>query len=182
MMNAQEKRLTEAQSEFAERHHHVVLDFLRRRKLPMSEFYDVIVFRYLKTVQLYCSSPRLRKYRFEVIANKAMDWAVKDYWRNTYKKALRTISLDSISPEGLSRHELTAADDPGLCDAVCDTLSVDALLSALDNTQHTILSLRLDGYKDFEIAKRLNIPIREVTSAFSDMQAAVMAMGAKAYA
>ena len=44
-MNAQEKRLTEEQSAFAEKHHHVVMDFLRRRRLPESEFYDVVIFR-----------------------------------------------------------------------------------------------------------------------------------------
>lgn len=181
-MNAQEKRLTEAQSEFAERHHHIVLDFLHRRKLPVSEFYDVVVFRYLRTVQLYCTSPRLRKYKFEAIASKAMDWAVKDYWKNAYRKALPMLSLDSVYSEGLPECELPDKAGSDLCDSVCDALSVDALLSALDSTQHTILSLRLDGYKDTEIAKRLNITLHEVTAAFSDMQAAVMAMGIKAYA
>ena len=51
-MNPQEKRLTEEQSAFAEKHHHVVMDFLRRRWLPESEFYDVVIFRYLRAVQL----------------------------------------------------------------------------------------------------------------------------------
>jgi len=51
-MNAQEKRLTEEQSAFAEKHHHVVMDFLRRKRLPESEFYDVVIFRYLRAVQL----------------------------------------------------------------------------------------------------------------------------------
>ena len=53
-MNAQEKRLTEEQSAFAEKHHHVVMDFLRRKRLPESEFYDVVIFRYLRAVHLYC--------------------------------------------------------------------------------------------------------------------------------
>ena len=52
-MNAQKKRLTEEQSAFAEKHHHVVMDFLRRKRLPESEFYDVVIFRYLRAVQLY---------------------------------------------------------------------------------------------------------------------------------
>ena len=47
-MNPQEKRLTEEQSAFAEKHHHVVMNFLRRRQLPESEFYDVVIFRYLR--------------------------------------------------------------------------------------------------------------------------------------
>ena len=56
-MNAQEKRLTEEQSAFAEKHHHVVMDFLRRKRLPESEFYDVVIFRYLRAVQLTASIP-----------------------------------------------------------------------------------------------------------------------------
>ena len=62
-MNAQKKRLTEEQSAFAEKHHHVVMDFLRRKRLPESEFYDVVIFRYPRAVQLYCINPQLRRYK-----------------------------------------------------------------------------------------------------------------------
>ena len=76
-MNAQKKRLTEEQSAFAEKHHHVVMDFLRRKRLPESEFYDVVIFRYLRAVQLYCINPQLRRYKFEAIAFKAMARPIK---------------------------------------------------------------------------------------------------------
>ena len=106
-MNAQEKRLTEEQSAFAEKHHHVVMDFLRRKRLPESEFYDVVIFRYLRAVQLYCINPQLRRYKFEAIAFKAMDWQMKSYWRKAYKTLDKTLSLDSqLAGGGLTLHDV----------------------------------------------------------------------------
>ena len=57
------------------------MNFLRRRQLPESEFYDVVIFRYLRAVQLYCTDPKLRKYKFEAIAFQAMDRQIKRFWR-----------------------------------------------------------------------------------------------------
>ena len=111
-MNAQEKRLTEEQSAFAEKHHHVVMDFLRRKRLPESEFYDVVIFRYLRAVQLYCINPQLRRYKFEAIAFKAMDWQMKSYWRKAYKTLDKTLSLDSQLAGGrLTLHDVVPERD-----------------------------------------------------------------------
>lgn len=176
-MNSQEKRLTEAQSEFAEKHHHIVLDFLRRR-LPMGEFYDVVVFRYMRTVQLYCTSTRLRRYKFETVANKAMDWAVKDYWRKLYKKSVPTVSLDKlVGSEKMQLHELAACDGSDVCEDVCDSVSADELLAALSGTQHKMLSLRLEGYKDSEIAAQCNSTVSDVASVFAQIRSTASAMG-----
>ena len=71
------------------------MDFLRRRRLPESEYYDVVIFRYLRTVQLYCTKPQLHRYKFETIAFKAMDWQLKSYWRKTYHALHKTLSLDA---------------------------------------------------------------------------------------
>ena len=130
-MNAQEKRLTEEQSAFAEKHHHVVMDFLRRKRLPESEFYDVVIFRYLRAVQLYCINPQLRRYKFEAIAFKAMDWQMKSYWRKAYKMPHKTRSLDEqLAGSGLTLHEVIPADGFDAGDEACDRLTAEALLAA----------------------------------------------------
>lgn len=110
-MNPQEKRLTEEQSAFAEKHHHVVMNFLRRRRLPESEFYDVVIFRYLRAVQLYCTNPKLRKYKFEVIAFRAMDWQMQRFWRKANEALYETLSLeDRLNGNGLPCSEVVCAD------------------------------------------------------------------------
>ena len=161
-MNAQEKRLTEEQSAFAEKHHHVVMDFLRRKRLPESEFYDVVIFRYLRAVQLYCINPQLRRYKFEAIAFKAMDWQMKSYWRKAYKTLDKTLSLDSqLAGGGLTLHDVVPADDSD---------------AALSDEQHTLLGLRLDGYSVKEIAGRMGISCDQVEDTFSCIRSIATAM------
>jgi len=45
--------MTQEERDFAEQHHDLVIDFLRYRRLPMDEFYDVVIFGYLSAVQQY---------------------------------------------------------------------------------------------------------------------------------
>lgn len=176
-MNAQEKRLTEEQSAFAEKHHHVVMDFLRRKRLPESEFYDVVIFRYLRAVQLYCINPQLRRCKFEAIAFKAMDWQMKSYWRKAYKTLDKTLSLDSqLAGGGLTLHEVIPADGFDAGDEACDRLTAEALLAALSDEQHTLLGLRLDGYSVKEIAGRMGISCDQVEDTFSCIRSIATAM------
>ena len=56
--------LTEAESEFAAEHHSVIYGYLRKAGLPEDDFYDVVVFGYLRAVRKYLARPELRKYSF----------------------------------------------------------------------------------------------------------------------
>ena len=47
--------LTKEQQEFAAEHHGLVYKFLNDNHLPDDEFYDVVIFPYLKAVQDYFS-------------------------------------------------------------------------------------------------------------------------------
>lgn len=60
--------LTEAESEFAAEHHSVIYGYLRKAGLPEDDFYDVVVFGYLRAVRKYLARPELRKYSFSTIA------------------------------------------------------------------------------------------------------------------
>lgn len=42
---------------FAEQHHELVIDFLRCKRLPMDDFYDIVIFGYLSAVQQYFRNP-----------------------------------------------------------------------------------------------------------------------------
>ena len=45
--------MTQEEREFAEQNHSLVTDFLRCKRLPMDDFYDVVIFGYLSAVQQY---------------------------------------------------------------------------------------------------------------------------------
>ena len=52
--------LTEAESEFAAEHHSVIYGYLRKAGLPEDDFYDVVVFGYLRAVRKYLARPELQ--------------------------------------------------------------------------------------------------------------------------
>lgn len=98
--------LTENEAVFATENHGIVLNYLRYKRLPPEEWYDVVIFRYLRAVCRYCREPELRKWKFATIANRAMDSAVF----NEKKKQDRRIQTVSIDTEIQGTEGLTYAD------------------------------------------------------------------------
>ena len=81
--------LTSEESAFAEKHHDVLLRYLRFHKLPVDEFYDIAVFGYLRAVRKYLARPELQQYQFSTIARRAMSCDIhhsKEYWNRAKRK------------------------------------------------------------------------------------------------
>lgn len=72
--------LTKEQQDFAAEHHGLVYKFLNDNHLPEDEFYDVVIFGYLKAVQDYFSREMLRQYSFSTIAWKIMYRNLSNYY------------------------------------------------------------------------------------------------------
>lgn len=73
--------LTKEQQEFAAEHHGLVYKFLNDNHLPDDEFYDVVIFPYLKAVQDYFSDESAQRYSFAAIARHRMRLCVYDHFR-----------------------------------------------------------------------------------------------------
>lgn len=56
--------LTKEQQDFAAEHHGLVYKFLNDNHLPENEFYDVVIFPYLKAVKDYFSDESAQHYSF----------------------------------------------------------------------------------------------------------------------
>ena len=89
--------LTSQERAVAEQNHDLVFRFLRANRLQESEYYDVIIFRYLLTVENWFRRPDLYHYQFSTIAWHAMSSALH---HDTQKKRrqIKTISLDDRFP------------------------------------------------------------------------------------
>ena len=72
--------LTQKQREFAEANYGVLEDFLKMRGLPQDEFYDVVVFRFLRAVQQYDECEELRQQGFQSLAGNQMQSALSQYF------------------------------------------------------------------------------------------------------
>ena len=78
--------LTDYERQYAEQHNALDYRFLHDKRLNINEFYDVVIFRYLATVQRYLSGPQLQQYSFTTIAYAAMNSAVNHYWETEKRR------------------------------------------------------------------------------------------------
>ena len=56
--------LNDTQRIFADKNHNLVYKFLHEKNLPASEYYDIVIFGYLRAVQRYLTDPNLAGYSF----------------------------------------------------------------------------------------------------------------------
>lgn len=98
--------LTEEEQQFAIEHHDVIAKYLRKRRLPMDEWYDIVIFRYCRSVKRWFGLPELRKYNFEIIAFYAMRSAIGHEFEKR-RRRIKTVSLDAEIPH---THHLTYRD------------------------------------------------------------------------
>ena len=160
------KTLSNNQKLFAEEHHNLINLFLRMKRLPENEYYDVVVFGYLNAVKKYTEREDLKQYSFKNIAFRAMGSSLSNHFRsqNAQKNKATVFSLDAETANGLTLEEMIAS-------SACTEQELifieerNMLLDRFDDKDREILSLMMDGYCEKEIAKSTGlspkvIPIR----------------------
>ncbi len=81
----------------AEQNLDLVYRFLRANRLQESEYYDVVIFRYLLTVENWFRRPDLYHHRFSTVAWNAMRSALHND-RRKKRRQIKTVSLDDTIP------------------------------------------------------------------------------------
>ena len=77
--------LTEEEQIFAEENHFLIAKYLRKRRLPIDEWYDVVIFRYCRSVKRWFALPELHKKRRRRIQTISLDAEVPNTNHLTYK-------------------------------------------------------------------------------------------------
>ena len=106
--------LTKEQQEFAAEHHGLVYRFLNDNHLPEDEFYDVVIFPYLKAVRDYCDNASAQEYSFSTIAIRQMRFRLYDYFRSQERRKRNAEILSihiGLYPDGVPLEELLPAPD-----------------------------------------------------------------------
>ena len=120
------KMLTERQEQFLAEHHYLVENFLKYRGLPMDEFYDVVIFRFMRAVQQYDERDDLKQYKFSTIANNAMRWALASHFEKEKAKNadVQILNLDyQFKDSNLTLGDTIADDRVDVYETVCEKLS-----------------------------------------------------------
>ena len=135
---------------FAEQHHELVIDFLRCKRLPMDDFYDIVIFGYLSAVQQYIRNPPTGV-KFKAMAFRAMkDSILRDGEYNACaKRCAYIISLDDMNVQDPKQDTERQIEDKALLEQV---------VSVATPKEAKIISFLMDGFALREAARCLKMP------------------------
>ena len=157
--------LTEEEKLSAELHHDWVYSFLHRHNYNIEDFYAVAVEGFLKGIQDWHRKPGVKeKWGMSTICERAMLDTIFKHFRaeNAIKRKPSGgyISLDvgycdddENNRQSLENAIITESFEN---DFVCAE-TISQMLNSLTNRQKQIVTMKLDGYKDYEIRDILNI-------------------------
>ena len=164
--------LTHLQRQFAEEHQETVLRFLSRMRLPVEDYYDIVIFGYLQAVQEYDENPALSRFQFDTIAwTKMNDCLGKHYaYENRPKRKAPTVSTYAYTKEGLTLDEILPDRRKDLQAQTADRLFAMEVLSCLTETERQMVYLKADGLTCQEIAEIFSTTVRGIDGRFRRMR------------
>lgn len=176
-------RLTHEQRDLATKAHNIIYAYLRDRKLPISEYYDVVVFGFLEAVQQYQENAELaRKYTLTTIAYRKMDDKVAELriYENRKKRKADVRSLEALVPgtENMCIADTVPSKESPEQDAEANVIYLQ-IAAQTTPAQRAAAEARAAGYTAKEAAERLHTTptaIYNRVHRFKAHAAAVMAL------
>ena len=157
--------LSPIEKQFAEENYHLIMEFLKRSKLDAEEFYDIVVFDFLLSVEIYLEQEALRKKCcFEAVSYMYMRRAVYQHFRK--RKAQKRSSLygADISYEEIDSYAgIDCMENFSLLEYRQTISQIRRILTA---EQQQIFLERLEGYSLKEIAEINGIKPKRVYRQF----------------
>lgn len=152
--------LSEHEKQQAENNHNLVYSFLHRHGYDMENFYDVVIFGYLKAIQVYNRREDLqKKYQLAFICEQYMRSAMENYRRteNAQKRkpTEKMISLDADYAETENFYNCVGGKSAEA--VLMETESIESILENLSETQREITVMKIKGYVNKEIYLILEI-------------------------
>lgn len=154
--------MTQEERDFAEQHHNLVIDFLRYRRLPMDEFYDVVIFGYLSAVQQYIRNPPAGV-NFKAMAFRAMKDSVlrESEYHSRAKRCGVTVGLDDVRSTLTDPRQDTERRVEGKA-------LLEQVVNVATPREARIINLLIDGFALHEAARFLKIPRGIAVSCMED--------------
>lgn len=172
--------MTIAEQEFATQNHNLVFSFLNENNLDETDFYDVIIFGFLKAVKNYLTNTRLHQYTFSTIAFKEMRSSLSKHYeeQNRKKRKATTVSLDALILNGgeyAKLKNIVFMPDSQKISIETDLLMIE-LSSMITRKELDILRMRVDGYALRDIAGFHSIAMKDVKEILTGVKSAVFSV------
>lgn len=154
--------MTQEEREFAEQKHDLVIDYLHRKRLPMNDYYDVVIFGYLSAVQQYFRNPPVGV-EFKTMAFRAMkDSVLRDgEYHARAKRCGVTVGLDDAGSTLADPRQDTGRQVEGKA-------LLEQVVSMATPRETKIIRLLVDGFALHEAARFLKMPKAAAVSCMED--------------
>lgn len=162
MKNHKLQPLTAHERVQAAENHNLVYSFLHRHGYDMENFYDVVIFGYLKGIQIYNRREDLRnKYQLAFICERYMSAEIGNHFRteNTQKRkpAENIVSLDADYAESENFYNCTCGKSANPESEITGADLRVQLFEHLTKSQRKIAEMKICGYDNKEIFLLLEI-------------------------
>lgn len=164
--------LTKEQRDFATKWHNLIYTYLHSKELPEEDYYDIVVFGFLRAVKEFFSDSALRlKYSFSTIAWRKMEDSLIDYYRgqSCQKRQAYVISLHSYDGP-YTLEEVLPAPDKVMAQLETELLLHD-LAALASRQQMAVVRMKSAGYNMREIAKKESITMKRVRELLEEIRA-----------
>lgn len=162
--------LTPEQRIFASENYALVFKFLNENHLDEAEYFDIVIFGYLRSVVRYFTEPDLRKYAFSTIAWQAMFSELANHKRKLEHRLSEDdlISLSLLADDETARNELLETAQNLIMAKMKGDLLLYDLARAVSQRQMNVVLLKSEGYNARDISHRQKMPIRQVLSLLAE--------------
>lgn len=145
--------LTPEQQAFAEEHHGLVIDFMKKHGLG-DDYYGLLAHRYLKVVVRYLTEEKLREHRFSTVVWYHLRSELSNYAREEARR-IQELSLDRYG------------DVPAPTDEPFDDAMWKKIEGVLTYKQYEAILLRNQGYSNREIAGLCGVKRKAIEKRFA---------------
>lgn len=170
--------LTPEQRLFAAENHDLVYAFLKEKNLPESDFYDIVIFGFLRAVRRYFTETALREYKFSTIAWNCMYVDLCNHFKAQHRQK-RTATVISIHvpryDDGLPLEETIESPDE-LMRQLETRLLLHDLAGRVSRQQMDMVRLRGSGYSDRDIARKHNVSMDQVRKLLNEVRLTLKAL------
>lgn len=154
--------LTAQERSQATENHNLVYSFLHRHGYDMETFYDVVIFGYLKGIQIYNRREDLRnKYQLAFICERYMSAEIGNHFKtkNAQKRkpVENIISLDTDYAESENLYNCTCGKSADPEAEIMEAELMAQLFERLTKSQRKITEMKMGGYNNKEIFLLLEI-------------------------
>lgn len=170
--------LTPEQRLFAAENHDLVYAFLNSKHLPENEFYDIVIFGFLRAVRRYFTETALREYKFSTIAWNCMYVDLCNHFKAQHrqKRAATVISIHVPRYDnGLPLEETIESPDE-LMQELETRLLLHDLAGRVSRQQMDMVRLRGSGYSDRDIARKHHVSMEQVRKLLNEVRLTLKAL------